>query len=234
MIKKIKSIITTLILTIFLCSNIYSYANTFLDDKTMPLWKNEIGEFCIYLQNIENSEVKKKIEIISGQEYINNLKKVQGEYILKPETKGSSFPVCLELKLPKNVIENKKYLIEFGITDIAKDSTKGMVSIAPIQLKDKFYITLNLETNPNQKSWNLGILIGLFILLIILIYYILHKKSLNKNKFDYELTEKLKSKNSFKKKQKKLQKKEEIKKIMEENNLKLEDLETPKKSKSKK
>ena len=132
-------VIFTLAIAIIVIQPASGYANTFLEDDTLII-TGRTGEYCIYLQNIGDSDAGQKIQIFQGEEYIKNFKDIDKDFNIPANTISDDFPVCMELKLPNNP-GTEKYLIEYGVSAAIKSDGAGMVSFAPIQIKTQFYIT---------------------------------------------------------------------------------------------
>ena len=146
--RKIAVIVIAFSFAILVLPLIIAFANTFLEDKTMELWKGETGGYCIYLQNTGEEDLVQIIKIFEGEEYIKNLNEVQKEYIVAVNTRSDELPVCMEVKLPNDVEKGEKYLIIYGITRPSSNNEKGMVSLAPVQITEKFYLTERLDKRP--------------------------------------------------------------------------------------
>ena len=152
-----------------------AFANTFLEDKTMELWKGETGRYCIYLQNTGEEDLVQIIKIFEGEEYIKNLKEIQKEFNVPIGTVSDELPVCMELKLPNDAEKGEKYLISYGVTSPSSNDQEGMVSFAPIQITEKFYLTEKLEKKPISSAAYVSV--GLvFIAIIGAIGYKIHRR----------------------------------------------------------
>ena len=121
------------------------FANTFLEDDTMHLYKGETGKYCIYLQNTGEEDLVQIIKIFEGQQYIENLDEIQRELDVPVATLSDDLPVCMNMKLPNNAEKGEKYLISYGVTSPSSNEEKGMVSFAPVLIRENFYITERLD-----------------------------------------------------------------------------------------
>jgi hypothetical protein len=148
MYNKKKGISLLVSLIILVSPLISAFANTFLEDKTMELWKGETGEYCIYLQNTGEEDLFQVIKIFEGEEYIRNMKEINQEFNVLVGTVSDDLPVCMEVKLPRDAEKGEKYLIGYGVAGVSDSDEKGMVSFAPIQIREKFYLTEKLEKKP--------------------------------------------------------------------------------------
>lgn len=131
---------------------IFAFANTFLDNKTMPLWKGESGKYCIYLQNTGDKDVEQIINILEGAEYIRNLDEINKQFNVPAGTVSDNLPVCMEVGLPRNSQKGVKYMISYGVTNSASKDNEGMVSFAPVQITEKFYLTEKLEEKKEDPA----------------------------------------------------------------------------------
>jgi len=145
---KTKLRIFLLSLAILFLPTISAFANTFLEDKTMQLYKGETGEYCIYLQNTGEEDTVQIIKIFEGEEYIRNLDEIKKEFNVLVGTVSDDLPVCMELRLPRNSEKGEKYLIGYGVTSPSSNNKDGIVSIAPIQIRETFYLTESLDERP--------------------------------------------------------------------------------------
>ncbi len=125
-----------------------AFANTFLEDKTMELWKGETGKYCIYLQNTGEEDLVQVINVVKGEEYIKNLNEVQKEYAVVVNTQSDELPVCMEVKLPNDAEKGEKYEISYGVANAESNDEKGMVSFAPVMIRESFYLTERLDKRP--------------------------------------------------------------------------------------
>jgi len=161
-------LVSLMILALPLLPFVTGFANTYLEDKTMQLWKGETGEYCVYLQNTGNEEIVQVIKIFEGQEYIKNLKEVQKEYTVAVNTVSDDLPVCMKVKLPNDAEKGEKYLIGYGVTSPTSNDEEGMVSFGPLQIREKFYLTEKLEKEPTSPAtYAVLALIGIAILGVI-------------------------------------------------------------------
>ena len=142
-----------------------AFANTFLPDKTMELYKGETGEYCVYLQNTGEEDVIQAIRVFEGEEYIKNMRDVDKNFDVLVGTVSDDLPVCMKVKLPRGSEKGEKYGITYGIKGVSADYQEGMVSIAPIQIKETFYLTERLDKKP--ISGTKYILSGLAILAVL-------------------------------------------------------------------
>ena len=125
-----------------------AFANTFLEDKTMELWKGETGKYCVYLQNTGEEDLVQVIRIFDGQGYIKNLKEINKEFNVLVGTVSDDLPVCMKLKLPNDAEKGEKYIISYGVAGSSSNDQEGMVSLAPVQIREKFYLTERLDKRP--------------------------------------------------------------------------------------
>jgi len=148
--NKTLKLVLALSLVILTLNSATAFANTYLENKTLEIYPWDTGKYCIYLQNTGNEDSVQKISINEGEEYIKNLDEVVKEFNVSAGTLSNSFPVCMELKLPSDFKEGEKYAIGYGVAYVTSDEQKGMVSFAPIQITEKFYITekIDRETGP--------------------------------------------------------------------------------------
>ena len=129
-----------------------AFANTFLENKTMELYKGETGEYCIYLQNTGEEDLTQTIKIFEGEEYIKNVDEIRKEFNVPVGTVSDDLPVCMKVELPRDAEKGKKYLIGYGITSPSSNNEEGMISIAPVQIRVKFYVTERLEERENTPT----------------------------------------------------------------------------------
>ncbi len=125
-----------------------AFANTFLEDKTMQLYKGETGEYCIYLQNTGKEDLVHVIHLYKGRDYIQNLNEIEKEFSVPVGTVSDDLPVCMKLKLPRNAEKGEKYEISYGVVGLPSAEEKGMVSLAPVQIRENFHITERLDKRP--------------------------------------------------------------------------------------
>ena len=150
--SKLKVIIVLVSLAILIFPLTSAFANTFLEDKTMHLWKGETGEYCIYLQNTGEEDLVQVIKVFEGEEYIRNIDEVKKEFNVSVGTISDDLPVCIELRLPNDAEKGEKYSIGYGVTSPSSDNKDGIVSIAPIQIRETFYLTERLDKRPVPVS----------------------------------------------------------------------------------
>ena len=122
-----------------------SFANTFLEDKTMELYRGEIGEYCVYLQNTGEEDSLQMINVINGGGHIENLDEVSKIFEVPTGTVSDDLPVCMNVKLPRDSEKGEKYMISYGVANIESNEEKGLVSFAPVQVRESFYITERLD-----------------------------------------------------------------------------------------
>ena len=125
-----------------------AFANTFLEDKTMELWKGETGEYCIYLQNTGEENSLQMINVVEGGEYIKNLDEISKGFEVLSGTVSDDLPVCMKLKLPGDAEKGIKYEISYGVANIESNEERGMVSFAPVLIRESFYLTERLDEKP--------------------------------------------------------------------------------------
>ena len=145
---KLKAIVVLVSQALLVLPSVSAFANTFLEDKTMHLWKGETGEYCVYLQNTGNEDLVQIIKIFEGEEYIKNIDEISKEFSVSAGTVSDNFPVCIELKLSRDSEKGEKYMISYGVTGPSSNNEEGMVSIAPLQIREKFYLTEKLDKKP--------------------------------------------------------------------------------------
>jgi len=163
-------------LTIFLFSLVIlvlpttanAFANTFLENKTMELYKGEVGEYCIYLQNIGEEDLIEVIKIFEGEEYIKNLGEITNEFNVPVGTISDDLPICMKVELPRDSEKGEKYTISYGIAGISSKDTEGMVSFDPVQITESFYLTESLEKRENTEPT-----IIIYVILVLAIAAIL-------------------------------------------------------------
>ena len=135
-------------LALLVLPSLSAFANTFLEDKTMHLWKGETGEYCVYLQNTGDKDLVQIIKIFEGEEYIKNIDEIKKEFNVSAGTVSDDLPVCMELRLPRDSEKGEKYPIRYGVTSPSSNEKGGVISIAPIQIREKFYLTERLDEKP--------------------------------------------------------------------------------------
>ena len=145
---KLKVIIVLVSLAILIFPLTSAFANTFLEDKTMKLYKGETGEYCIYLQNTGDEDLVQIIKIFEGEEYIRNIDEFKKEFNVSVGTVSDDLPVCMELRLQRGSEKGEKYPISYGVTGPSSNDKDGIVSIAPIQIRETFYLTESLDEKP--------------------------------------------------------------------------------------
>ncbi len=139
-----------LVLVVLFLPTVNAFANTFLEDKTMDLWKGETGEYCVYLQNTGEEDIKQVIKVFEGTEHIKNLDEVSAEFDVPAGTVSDNLPICMEVKLPKESVKTVKYMVSYGVANAQSKDEQGMVSLAPVQIREKFYLTEKLE--PKEQN----------------------------------------------------------------------------------
>ena len=158
-----------------------AFANTFLPDKTMELDKKETGEYCIYLQNTGEQDLTQIIRIFEGQEYIKNLDEFDKEFNVVVGTVSDDLPVCMKVKLPRGAEKGEKYTISYGVTSPSSEEKEGLVTFAPVQIREKFYLTERLEkresNNPNVTFFIILTAAIAIIIILIIAYYIYCRKT---------------------------------------------------------
>ena len=165
-----------------------AFANTFLEDKTMHLYKGETGEYCIYLQNTGEEDLVQVIKIFEGEEYIRNLKEIQREFDVPVGTVSDNLPVCMKLRLPNDAEKGEKYPISYGVTSPSSNNEDGIVSIAPIQIRETFYLTEKLDKRPTPISMYIILaLFGMAIFGIIIGYRYSRRNKIVKELKDEEI-----------------------------------------------
>ncbi len=152
MYDKKKGIVLLVSLIILVLPLISAFANTFLEDKTMQLYKGETGEYCIYLQNTGEEDLVQVIRIFGGEEYIRNMNEINKEFDVITGTVSDDLPVCMKVRLPNDAEKGEKYPISYGVTSPSSDDRDGIVSIAPIQIRETFYLTERLDKKPIPVS----------------------------------------------------------------------------------
>ncbi len=143
--KRITILVSLIILVLPLAT---AFANTFLEDKTMELYKGETGEYCIYLQNTGEEDLVQVIKIFEGKDYIKNSNEIDKEFNVLVGTISDDLPVCMNVRLPRDSEKGEKYLISYGVTSPSSNDKSGVVSIAPIQIRETFYLTESLDKKP--------------------------------------------------------------------------------------
>jgi len=148
-----KAVILLFGLAIFFISlpMVDAFANTFLENRTMELYKGETGKYCIYLQNTGEENLTQVVKIFEGEEYIKNLDEVKKEFDIPAGTVSDDLPVCMKVELPRDAEKGEKYPISYGITSPASENKEGMISIAPVQITEKFYLTERLEEREDNQ-----------------------------------------------------------------------------------
>jgi len=143
-----------LVVLIFLLSlpKAHAFANTFLEDKTMELHKGEIGDYCIYLQNTGEEDLIQIIRIFEGEEYVENLAEIDKEFNVPIGTVSDDLPVCMKVRLPHDSERGEKYEINYGVTSPSSGEQEGVVSFAPVQIREKFYLAESLEERENDPT----------------------------------------------------------------------------------
>lgn len=143
--KGITILVSLIILVLPLAT---AFANTFLEDKTMELYKGETGEYCIYLQNTGEEDLVQVIKIFEGKDYIKNSNEIDKEFNVLIGTVSDDLPVCMNVRLPRGSEKGEKYTISYGVTSPSSNDKGGVVSIAPIQIRETFYLTESLDKKP--------------------------------------------------------------------------------------
>ena len=180
---KTKLIILLIVGILFIgLPKVNAFANTFLPDKTMELDKKETGEYCIYLQNTGNEDLIQIIKIFEGQEYIINLDEFKNEFNVAVGTVSDDLPVCMKVKLPRDSEKGEKYAISYGVTSPASEDKEGLVTFAPVQIRERFYLTERLEKRESNDSNVIYIIIILavaiaILMVLIIAYYKFYRKT---------------------------------------------------------
>ncbi|MCH7850116.1 MAG: LPXTG cell wall anchor domain-containing protein [Nanoarchaeota archaeon] len=166
---KLQELVVLVSLAFLLLPSVSAFANTFLEDKTMHLWKGEIGKYCIYLQNTGEEDIVQVIRIFEGEEYIRNLDEIDGEFDVSVGTISDQLPICMKLKLPRSVERDEKYAISYGVAGSSSNNEEGLVSFAPIQIRETFYLTERLDEKPRSNT--IYVVSGLTLITILGIGY---------------------------------------------------------------
>ena len=181
-ISQLRVIIVFLSLTLLTVPVINAFANTFLPNKTMELYKGETGQYCIYLQNTGEEDLTQIIKIFDGEEYIKNLDKIEKEFAIPAGTISDDLSVCMKVKLPRDAEKGEKYTVSYGVTSLSSEDKEGMVSFAPVQIREKFYLTEKLEKRDNNKPplLPLGFALATIISILIIASYMYYRKIKNR------------------------------------------------------
>ena len=167
--KKVTVILVGLVLLVL--PVISAFANTFLEDKTMQLYKGETGEYCIYLQNTGEEDLVQVIKIFEGEEYIRNIDEINKEFNVLIRTVSDDLPVCMILKLPGDAEKGIKYKISYGVSNIESNEEKSVVSFAPVLIRENFYLTERLDKRPvSVVVYFVLVFVGLALLGMIIGY----------------------------------------------------------------
>lgn len=160
-----------------------AFANTFLEDKTMKLLKGVAGQYCVYLQNTGDGDIKQVIKVFEGKEYIRNLDEVSSEFDVPVGTVSDNLPVCMKVKLPRNATKGEKYMVSYGVANVESENKEGMVSFAPVQIREKFYLTEKLDEKERNHDMYIALSAGAVALFAIAtgLYYRRRKKLKHEN-----------------------------------------------------
>jgi len=145
---KLQALVVLVSLALSVLPSVSAFANTFLEDKTMHLWKGETGEYCVYLQNTGEKELIQAIKIFEGKEHIKNIEEIDKEFNVPVGTVSDNLPVCMNLKLLRSSEKGEKYPVSYGVASVSSDNKKGLVSLAPLQIRETFYLTERLDKKP--------------------------------------------------------------------------------------
>ncbi len=137
---RVEAILAVAVALVLLLPSVSAFANSYLPNDRLVLERGETGEYCIYLQNTKETEKVQIIQITDGAEYIQNIAEVTKEYTVPPNTISDDLPVCMKLKLPRDTIKGEEYLISYGVTTKSTSKNEGMVTFAPINLKETFIL----------------------------------------------------------------------------------------------
>jgi len=163
--NKKKGIVLLVSLIILVLPVTTAFANTFLEDKTMQLYKGETGEYCIYLQNTGEEDLVQVIKIFEGEEYIRNMNEINKEFNVLVGTVSDDLPVCMKVRLPNDAEKGEKYPIGYGVTSPSSNDKDGIISIAPIQIRETFYLTESLDEKPVPiKNYVISVLVIIAVL----------------------------------------------------------------------
>ena len=178
--KRMRAAIVLVSLVILVLPMISAFANTFLPDKTMELYKGETGEYCIYLQNTGDEDLVQIIRVFEGEEYIKNINEIGKEFNVVAGTLSDDLPICMKVKLPRDSEKGEKYEISYGVSGSSSDSGEGIVSFAPIQIRETFYLTERLDERPSSNTKY--IVSGLAITAVLAIGYYYRRRRIRKLK----------------------------------------------------
>ena len=89
--SKLKAIVVFVSLALLVLPSVSAFANTFLEDKTMHLWKGETEEYCVYLQNTGDEDLVQIIKIFEGEEYIKNIDEIKKEFNVSAGTVSDDY-----------------------------------------------------------------------------------------------------------------------------------------------
>jgi len=186
--SKLKAIVVFVSLALLVLPSVSAFANTFLEDKTMHLWKGETGKYCVYLQNTGDEDLVQIIKIFEGEEYIKNIDEIKKEFNVSVGTVSDDLPVCMELRLPRNSEKGEKYPISYGVTGPSSNNEGGLVSLAPIQIREKFYLTEKLDKKPvSLVTYAILIFVGIAVIGTIFGYRY-RKKRMKAQEVENEVT----------------------------------------------
>jgi len=169
--RKLKIMAIFLSLALLVLPSVSAFANTFLEDKTMHLWKGETGEYCVYLQNTGEENIVQVVRIFEGEEYIKNADEIDGEFDVPIGTVSDQLPICMKIKLPRSAEKGEKYAITYGVAGSSSDNEKGLVSFSPIQIRETFYLTERLDKKPRSNTTYIFSGLALMAILAIGYYY---------------------------------------------------------------
>jgi len=168
---KLQALVVLVSLILLVLPSVSAFANTFLEDKTMHLWKGETGEYCVYLQNTGEEDIVQVVRIFEGEEYIRNIDEIDGEFDVPVGTVSDQLPICMKVKLPRSAEKGEKYAISYGVAGSSSDNEEGLVSFAPIQIRETFYLTERLDEKPRSNTTYVVSGLALMVVLAIGYYY---------------------------------------------------------------
>lgn len=157
------------IILVFSTSFAWGFASDFLEEDIMRLSKYEVGEYCIFLQNIKKENTTQRIIFLEGSEHVINKDDITSEINVPVNTLSDDLPVCMHIRIPDTAKTEDKYLIEYGVMETPINKiTDGMTSFNPPTITKKFYLTLPQEQESSDKT-KIMIVLAFLIVVVLLI-----------------------------------------------------------------
>lgn len=163
-------LIVMMISIIFIVQNVEGFGSTFLPNGRMELEAEETQEFCFYLQNVGEKAKQDQIKILDGRDLILNITDVEKIRVVEPNTRGSNFPVCMEVILPQNSTIGSEHKISYSVQEIPFSEEIGddLVQIQPITIRRSFIVDHTGEIQKQRIYILEGLIVGILFMLTLI------------------------------------------------------------------